>query len=134
MLIFICRLFINPCPPERIILDAVSSLTTAIILSLKCGLLRNSSFNVAVRRDVFNCVFKNCGNKVRRRPGLFFNRCDFSDKYFNDCDFTYSNEDNECVFVMFPIYMYSYVKFIKLSSNRTDFSEIIYVKLLKKRS
>ncbi len=78
MLIFICRLFANPCPPQRIILDTVSSLTTAIILSLKCGLLRNCSFNVAVRRDVFNCLFNNCGNRVRRR---LYDRCDFSDKF-----------------------------------------------------
>ena len=126
--------FIDPCLPESLMVDAVSSLSTAIIRSLKCGLICNCSFNVAVRRDVFNSLFKNCGSKVCRRPGKFFNRCDFSNIYFSDNDFTYSNEHNECVSVLFPIYMYSHLKFIKLTNTRIDFVENIYVRLMKKRS
>ena len=53
-----------------------------------------------------------------------YNRCDFSDNYFKDSDFMYTNNHNESIRVVFPVYMYSYVKFIKLGNNR-----LIFVKL-----
>ena len=45
--------------------------------------------------------------------------------YFNDC--------NEGVRVVFPVYLYSYVKFIKFSSNCFDFNETVCVTLVKER-
>ena len=71
---------------------------------------------------------------VFRRPGKFFDRCDFNNKYFCDDDFTHCNEYNECVSVLFPVYMYSHVKFIKLTNTRKDFCEYISLRLMKKRS
>ena len=111
------RTFTDPRPSEREILDAVSSLSCNIIKSLKLGLIRCCSFNVCVCRDVFNFLFNNNGNRVVRKPGKMFNRCDFSDKYFNDGDFVYINNHNESIRVVFPVYMYSYVKFVKLGNG-----------------
>ena len=53
---------------------------------------------------------------------------------FNVCvrrDFLYVNNSDECVRVVFPVYMYSYVKFVKLGNNRYDFCETVCVNLLK---
>lgn len=114
------------------VLDAASSLSTEIICSFKCGAIRRCNFIVSVRRDVFNFLFNNRGNTVYRKPGKFFNREDFCDEFFSDNDFMYTNKFSEVVRVVFPIYMYSYVKFVKLSSsNVCDFYECISVKLLK---
>ena len=47
-------LYMSFNPPGRVVLDAVSSLTTGIIKSLKLGCLRGCKFNVCFRRDEFN--------------------------------------------------------------------------------
>ena len=60
-----------------------------------------------------------------------YNRCDFNNNYFNDNDFVYHNDNNESVRVVFPVYMYSYVKFVKLCTNRYDFCETVCLNLLK---
>ena len=52
-----------------------------------------------------------------------YSRCDFSSNYFCDDDLVNYNSHNEGVCVVFPVYMHSYVKFFKLSNNRTDFCE-----------
>ena len=41
-------LFTDPSPPEKEVLNAVSSLSSNIISSLKLGLIRRFSFNVFV--------------------------------------------------------------------------------------
>ena len=120
-------------PSERNVLNAVSSLTTAIQCSLKSGVVRQCSFSVCVQRDVFNYLFKDLGKSVCRRPGKNFELVDFNDKYFCRDDFVYCNLYSESVRVVFPIYMYSHVKFIKLLPTRSDFSETISIKLLKFR-
>ncbi len=86
------RTFTDPSPPEREVLNAVSSLSSNIISSLK--LIHRFSFNVFVRRDVLNFLLSNCGNRKR---GKMYNRCDFSDKYFKDSDFMYTNNHNESI-------------------------------------
>ena len=60
-----------------------------------------------------------------------YRRCDFNNRYFNDNDFVYYNDHGEGVCVVFPVYMYSYVKFVKLSGKRYDFCETVCVNLLK---
>ncbi len=125
------RSFTDPHPADREILNAVSSLSCNIICSLKLGTIRRCSFNFCVCRDVFNCLFGDTGSRVSRRRGRMFNRCDFNDRYFNDSDFVYNNNLNECIRVVFPIYLYSYVKFIKLSCNRYDFCETVCVNIIK---
>ncbi len=81
MYYFHYRTFTDPSPPEREVLNAVSSLSSNIICSLKLGLIRPFSFNGFVRRDVFNFLFSNSDNRVFRKRGKMYNRCDFSDKY-----------------------------------------------------
>lgn len=89
-------------------------------------------FNVCVRRDVFKYMFSNRGSSVCRRPGKFYTRSDFSNDFFSDNDFMFTNKFDEVVRVVFPIYSYSYVKFVKLScTNRTDYYEYVSVKLIK---
>ena len=58
------RTFTHPNPAGRVVLDAVSRLTTSIIKSLKLGRARGCQFNVPFRRDVFNFLFSNCGSSV----------------------------------------------------------------------
>ena len=76
--IFFIRTFTEPHLPERVVLDAVSSLTTAIKHSLRLGTIRNSKFNVNFRRDVFKYLFNNCGSSVRHRQGKLYSRSDFN--------------------------------------------------------
>ena len=123
------RAFNNPNPPERAVLDAISSLTTQIKLSLKLGTVRRCSFSVCFRRDVFNYLFKDSGSCVSRKRGKFYNRNDFVNKYFSDSSFVFYNDCNEGVRVVFPVYLYSYVKCIKLDSN----CETVSVILVKER-
>ena len=131
LLLNFCRTFTNPSPGERNVLEGVSSLISGIICSLKLGTIRHYSFNVCVRRDVFNFLFEDKGIRVCHRRGKMYNRSDFNNQYFNDDDFLYVNNSDECVRVVFPVYMYSYVKFVKLGNNRYDFCETVCVNLLK---
>ena len=55
-----------------------------------------------------------------RKRGKMYNRCDFSDKYFKDSDFMYTNNHNESIRVVFPVRMYDFVNFIKLGNDRFD--------------
>ncbi len=68
--------FTHHNPSGRVILDAVSSLTTALIKSLKLGCCRVCKFSLSFRRDLFNFLFNNCGSSVCRRPGKLFYRSD----------------------------------------------------------
>ena len=86
------RTFIDPKPSRRLILDAVSCLTTAIISSLKWGIIRNRTFCLCFRRDVFRFLFKDSGRSVCRRPGKLYYRSDFCNEFFSESDFVYSNE------------------------------------------
>ena len=122
------RTFTDPSRCKRIVVDAVSSLTTGILSSLRKGTVRGCSFSVSVRKDVFNYLFSNCGC---RKCGKFYNRCDFNVNFFNDSDFVFRNSFNECICVDFPIYMFSSVKFIRLG-DRVDFCETVCVTLVKK--
>ena len=105
----------------------------AIRKSLSVGVNRNCVFSVSVRRDVFMFLFGNCGSAVFRKSGKMYNRSEFSDSYFRSSDFVYYNKHNEGVCVVFPIYMYSYVKCIRCDSNIIDYCETVYVNIIKKR-
>ena len=67
----------------------------------------------------------------QRKRGKMYDRCDFVDCYFCNGNFVYRNSHGEGVYVDFPIYLYSYVKFIKLSQTQHDFCETLCVKLMK---
>ena len=62
-----------------------------------------------------------------------YDKCDFCCKYFSSDSFVFYNKFNEDVCVEFPVYMYSCVKFVRLSSSCTDFSECLTVNLVKNR-
>lgn len=94
--------------------------------------MHNCSFSVSIRRDVFNYLFNGRGESVFRRPGRNFSRDDFCNTYFSDDNFVYCYAHGESVYVVFPLYIYSHVKFVKLSSTK-DFCETVYIKLFKKR-
>ncbi len=64
MYYFHYRTFTDASPPKREVLNAVSSLSSNIICSFKLGLIHRFSFNVFVRRDVFNLLFSTSGNRV----------------------------------------------------------------------
>ncbi len=83
--------FTHPNPSDRVILDSISSLTTALIKSLKLGCCRGCKFSLYFRRDVLNFLFNNCGSSVCRRPGKLFYRSDFNSVYFSDCNFVFLN-------------------------------------------
>lgn len=58
-------------------------------------------------------------------------RNDFCNSLFSDSDFMFKNKFDEVVRVVFPVYMYSHVKFVKLSCNCSDFCEVVSINLLK---
>ena len=80
---------------------------------------------------MFNYLFKDNGSYVCHRPGKLYSHSDFCSNFFSDSDFIFVNKHNESVRVVFPIYMYSYVKCIKLGKSLSDFCEVISIKLLK---
>ena len=123
-ILFCCRTFTNPNPDRRIVLDDVSNISTAIVNSLKLGISRCCSFTVNCCRDVFNYLFSNCGSSVRRRPGKFYVRNNFCN-LFNDKDFIYTNKFEESIRVVFPVYMYSRVKFVKLSNGECEMNTFV---------
>ena len=84
MYVSLYRTFTHPIPSARIVLDAVSSLTTK---SLKLGCCRGCKFSSSFRRDVFNVLLNNCGSSVRRRSGKLFYSSDFNSVYFSDCNY-----------------------------------------------
>ncbi len=43
----------------------------------------------------------------------------------------FTNSHNESICVVFPVRMYSYVKFIKLGNDHFDFSEVVCINLIK---
>lgn len=85
------------------------------------------------RRDCFIYLFKNSGTCVSHKPGKSFVRSDFCDEFFCDSDFVFVNECGEGVRVVFPIYMYSHVKCVKLCKDKNNYTEVVYVKLCKER-
>ena len=66
------------------VLNAVSSLRSALQDSLRAGLIRNCSFNVEFRRDVFICLFKDKGKKANGKKGFNYDRSNYTDVYFCD--------------------------------------------------
>lgn len=132
------RLFYDPEPPERELLDAVSSLNAAIQQSLSSGVLRRRSFFLQFPCYIFNFLFKDKGSKVKNKPGKLYERCDFSSMFFSSTYFENYNKHGECCVVSFPIYMYSTVKFQSRGYDKDgqalkrSFSEIISLKIVKR--
>ncbi|XP_019860861.1 PREDICTED: uncharacterized protein LOC109589178 [Amphimedon queenslandica] len=137
---FAKRMYENPCPGNRITMDSVSDLVAEIHKSLSKGLLKNNSFSLPFQRHVFNYLFQQRGKKVKNKPGRLYERSDFSSQYFSDDNFSYFNKEGEGCFVLFPIYMYSFVQFshphYDSAKNlcKRNFTETLRIKLVKSRS
>ena len=133
-----CSTFLNPDPPQRIVLDAVANLKTSICTSLRAGTIRNCTFTCNFRRDVFNCLFTDKGSVCSRRRGKLYNECDFNVSFFSSLDFVVYNKFGEGFCVDFPVYMYSYIKFSPVCYSvcgaplNRDFTECLSVNLCKK--
>ena len=90
------RLYHDPEPPERSILDAVSSLSMAIQHSLSSGVLRRRSFSLKFPCYVFNFLLKGNGSRVKNKPGKLYKRCDFPLTFFSSTYFENYNKHGEC--------------------------------------
>ena len=129
----------NPCPDSRIVMDSVSDLTAQLHQSLSKGLLKNNSFSLQFQRHVFNYLFQQRGKKVKNKPGRLYERSDFPSQYFSDGSFKHFNKEGEECFVLFPIYMYSFVQFshphydIAKNPRKRNFTETLRIKLVKSR-
>ncbi len=130
MFFLLRRSFTDPHPDERETLNAVSSLSSNFICSLKLVTICRCSFNCSVRRDVFNCLFGVVVLVVEEVECLIDVTL-MIDILMIMILYNYNNNLNECVRIVFPIYLYSYVKFIKLSCNRYDFCETVCVNIIK---
>ena len=91
-------------------------------------MIRNCSFSINFRRDVFIFLFGDRGGVVPHMKGRDYYRIDFND-FFRSSDFVLYNNFNEGVKVVFPIYLYSYVKRVR----RHSFFETVCVNLVKER-
>ena len=131
-----CRLYKNPCPP-RVVLDAVSTMKLNVRSSLTAGILQKRSVTFEFPRYVFNYLFNAKGDRMRNRPGKLYEKKDFNTSYFPDDSFICYNHQHEACAVVFPIYLYSYVRFTKQFFNKEGqaipltFTELVTMKLIK---
>lgn len=126
-------------------LDSISNFVSAVQNSLRAGTVRNCTFNVPFRTDVFKFIFNSKGNVVTGKRGKSYNVDDFDEEHFPSNWFVSYDRLGNGRKVVFPIHIHSYIKFAPksyLKSNtpsRTttpipaprDFTEVLYVTLLK---
>ena len=135
------RMYNEPSPPTRAILDSVSDLKAAIILSLQGGLLKRCQITLSFPIYVFRFLFPLCkGNKVAKKPGRLYSKADFlSSSYFTEETFSSYNKFGEGCFVYFPVYMHSFIKFSSPSYDNhnnlcpRNFTETLVLKIRKTR-
>ena len=133
------RMFHDPQPPLRTVLDAVSSFVSVIHSSLHAGIIARRTVSLEFPKFLFTFLFKNKGSTVRNKLGRLFERNDFPSPYFKDSDFISHNKFGEGHFIVFPIYMYCHHKFDQQnydSKGKTFprcFTETVSLKLVKKR-
>ena len=134
------RLFHEPQPVKRIILDAVSAFSVAIQSSRRAGLLAKRAVTLEFPRNVFKYLFQNKGAFAKGKPGKLYERGDFPLEFFNELHFSCYNKDGDGCFVTFPIYMYSHIKFCHQSFDsdgrklNRSFTETLSLKLIKSYS
>lgn len=75
------------------------------------------------------------------KAGKLYNRTDFCPNYFTNNHFCFYNKLGEGCFVMFPMYMHSYVKFSPHSYDSAgkkndvrSFTETLFIKIVKSHS
>ena len=97
-----------------------------------------------MRTDIFNYLFNDKGTACTNKPGKMYTLTDFTcnSTAFNADSFVFYNRECEGVRVVFPVYMYSYVKFDSvsysmsssvLSTSPSNYHELVRVVLVKCR-
>ena len=120
-------------------LDAVSNMASAILKSLKAGLIHQRHLRVEFSLDVFRFLFDGKGTKVPRRSGKLYCFEDFDERYFNREHFEYYNSHDEGCKVKFPLYMNSCLRWGPKSYNssrelkKRDYTEILIIYVTKFR-
>lgn len=138
-LLFFHRLYNSPVPESRVLIDSVTSLKESILNSLRVGTNKRRCQSLEFPTHVFRYLFNNKGVIVPSKPGRLYHRCDFPSSHFNDSDFQYFNKEREGCFVVFPIYLYSFVKYMPLryddggTCRPRPFIEKLNFKLVKTR-
>uniref|UniRef100_A0A1X7VJU8 Chromo domain-containing protein n=1 Tax=Amphimedon queenslandica TaxID=400682 RepID=A0A1X7VJU8_AMPQE len=135
---FAIRLYNEPEPSLRVLLDDISSLRSALQNSLKSAFIHRTKLSITFHRHSFNFLFKDMGWSVRSKPGKLYDRSDFSMTYFEKDFSRHCNKHSEGCQVVFPIYMYSHIVFHPKSFNsdkscrNRSFSETLTVGLVKR--
>ncbi|XP_019857340.1 PREDICTED: uncharacterized protein LOC109585644 isoform X2 [Amphimedon queenslandica] len=105
------RLYHDPDPCRRVLMDDISTLRSSLQFSLKSGILRRRKISIPFHRHTFNYLFNDKGEAVKCKPGKLYVRADFPSQYFEDSFFNFYNKFGEGCCVEFPIYMYSHVSY-----------------------
>ena len=113
------RSFTNPSPPLREIMDSISNLETAVTRSLQAGVVRNCSFCIPFRTDVFNFLFNGKGTVVSRRRGRSYSLQDFDAQHFSHQWYITHNKLGDGCEIVFPLHMHSTVKYTQPSYTIT---------------
>lgn len=137
MWLYYNRSFEHPCPPERVILDAVSAFTAAITKSLLKGSLRERNITLEFPAHVFKMLFDGKGSRAPHKPGRMYNRSDYVCPYFDDSTFLCYGKHSEGCKIVFPIYMHSCIRWSAISYDHEHkirprtFTELLTIKLVK---
>ena len=95
----------EPEPCQRVLLDDVSILRSALQFSLKSGILRRCKLSITFHHHTFNYLFKDKGSPVKSKPGRYFDRRDFFTDYFEESFFDYYNKLGEGCYIVFRKYI-----------------------------
>ena len=136
------RSYSNPSPPQRLIMDSISLFVTAVKDSLRVGTIRNCTFSIPFRTDVFLFLFHGKGNEVSGKRYRSYLQVDFDSQLFSSNWFvSHDRLGNGCK-IVFPVFIHSYVKYAPQSylqigtalvPQPRDFTETITVTLVKCR-
>ena len=108
-----CRLYENPCPPQRVVLDAVSTMKLNVRSSLAAGILQKCSVTFEFPHYVFNYLFNAKGDRMRNRPGKLYEKKDFN-TYFPDDSFVCYNHQHKACAVAFQ---FTFIAMLDLRNN-----------------
>ena len=124
-----CRSFYEPQPSARIVADCVSNLCTAVQNSLRVGVVRNCSFVVPFRVDVFGFLFRDKGSTVRGKRGRMFSLADFNQTYFPSNWFVSHSRLGDGCKLDFPINLRNHVKFSPLTYFKDHNNDMVAIGL-----
>ena len=133
------RSYSNPSPPHRLVMDSISSFVTAVQDSLRVGTIRNCTFSIPFRTDVFNFLFNGKGSAVSGKRYKSYLEVDFNTQLFPTDWFVSYDKFGYCCKIIFPVFIHSYVKYAPKRYGHTgivqsrDFTETITITVVKCR-